>query len=146
MFSEFLLKQNVLYLALHRLLRHHCKLLLSACCFARCDCCVCTQTKTYNSLHVLHALHCSMHTQVRAAVPADRVLVYSVKQGWEPLCAFLKVPVPDTPFPRLNDRAKMQALLRKEHRMVRLLPTAAMLALLAVLAAAAGRTHWVKAL
>jgi Sulfotransferase domain len=32
-------------------------------------------------------------------VPADRLLVYEVTHGWEPLCAFLGVPVPDEPFP-----------------------------------------------
>ncbi len=43
---------------------------------------------------------------VKRAIPADRLLVYQVKEGWEPLCAFLGVPVPDTPFPRSNDRAE----------------------------------------
>jgi len=44
--------------------------------------------------------------RVKRAIPADRLLVYQVKEGWEPLCAFLGVPVPDTPFPRSNDRAE----------------------------------------
>lgn len=39
---------------------------------------------------------------VRAAVPPERLLVFDVAQGWEPLCAFLEVPVPATPFPRTN--------------------------------------------
>lgn len=43
---------------------------------------------------------------VKRAIPADRLLVYQVKEGWEPLCTFLGVPVPDTPFPRSNDRAE----------------------------------------
>jgi|SRR5579859_2132954 len=43
--------------------------------------------------------------QVSKRVPADKLLVYEVKQGWEGLCAFLNVPVrKDTPFPHLNDR------------------------------------------
>jgi Sulfotransferase domain len=29
--------------------------------------------------------------------------VWSVGEGWEPLCEFLEMPVPDTPFPHLND-------------------------------------------
>ena len=37
-------------------------------------------------------------------VPKERLLVYEVKQGWEPLCEFLGVPVPGTPFPRVNTR------------------------------------------
>jgi hypothetical protein len=41
--------------------------------------------------------------EVRQAVPADRLLVWSVTDGWEPLCDFLGVSVPDAPFPHLND-------------------------------------------
>ena len=37
-------------------------------------------------------------------LPKDRSLVYEVKQGWEPLCKFLNVPIPSTPFPRSNTR------------------------------------------
>lgn len=41
---------------------------------------------------------------VKAGVPKDRLLVYEVKQGWEPLCAYLGKPVPDMSFPRTNNR------------------------------------------
>lgn len=41
--------------------------------------------------------------EVQETIPADRLLVWSVADGWEPLCEFLEVPVPDTPFPHLND-------------------------------------------
>jgi hypothetical protein len=40
---------------------------------------------------------------VRAEIPPERLLIYRVAEGWEPLCAFLDVPVPETPFPRLNN-------------------------------------------
>ena len=43
--------------------------------------------------------------EVKRTVPAEKLLVYEVKEGWEPLCAFLEVSVPDKPFPRLNDSA-----------------------------------------
>ena len=43
---------------------------------------------------------------VRAAVPADRLLVYDVSDGWRPLCSFLGVPVPAEPFPFLNRRSE----------------------------------------
>jgi hypothetical protein len=43
--------------------------------------------------------------QVRREIPAERLLEFEVCQGWEPLCSFLQVPVPETPFPRLNDTA-----------------------------------------
>lgn len=40
--------------------------------------------------------------EVQAAFPPERLLTYTVGDGWEPLCAFLGKPVPDTPFPRTN--------------------------------------------
>ena len=40
--------------------------------------------------------------EVRRSVPAGRLLEYDMKQGWGPLCAFLGVPVPATPFPKVN--------------------------------------------
>ncbi|PID86171.1 MAG: hypothetical protein CSA11_03210 [Chloroflexi bacterium] len=40
---------------------------------------------------------------VKRIVPEDRLLVFQVKDGWEPLCTFLDCEVPqDIPFPRLN--------------------------------------------
>ena len=47
---------------------------------------------------------------VEREVPAGRLLVYDVAQGWEPLCRFLAVPVPDTPFPRVNTREEHKSL------------------------------------
>jgi hypothetical protein len=41
--------------------------------------------------------------EVQATVPAERLLVWSPGDGWEPLCEFLDVPVPEMPFPHLND-------------------------------------------
>lgn len=42
--------------------------------------------------------------RVREIVPADRLLVFDVAEGWAPLCAFLDLPVPGTPFPHHNVR------------------------------------------
>jgi hypothetical protein len=39
------------------------------------------------------------------AIPASRLLVYHPGDGWEPICRFLGVPVPDEDFPHLNDTA-----------------------------------------
>ena len=44
--------------------------------------------------------------------PSDKLLVFNVSQGWEPLCAFLKVPVPDEPFPHINDTKEFQKIVR----------------------------------
>jgi hypothetical protein len=43
---------------------------------------------------------------VKAAIPAQQLLIYQVTEGWGPLCAFLGVPEPAEPFPRTNDRAE----------------------------------------
>jgi hypothetical protein len=40
---------------------------------------------------------------VKRLVPQDRLLVFQVKDGWEPLCTFLGCEIPgDIPFPHLN--------------------------------------------
>jgi hypothetical protein len=44
------------------------------------------------------------NNSVRETIPASQLLVFEVKQGWEPLCEFLGVPVPKTEFPRSNHR------------------------------------------
>ncbi len=42
--------------------------------------------------------------EVKALVPPERLLVFEAKQGWEPLCRFLDLPVPkDEPYPATND-------------------------------------------
>ena len=47
------------------------------------------------------------HTaEVQKHIDSERLLVYEVKQGWQPLCAFLGQPVPAEPFPRVNSRAE----------------------------------------
>lgn len=52
------------------------------------------------------------HTEeVKATIPAERLLVYEVAEGWEPLCAFLDVPVPDTPFPKVNTTEDFRAMI-----------------------------------
>jgi len=47
--------------------------------------------------------------EVLASVPADRLLVYEIDDGWGPLCEFLGVGRPDTQFPHLNDRRAFRA-------------------------------------
>lgn len=47
------------------------------------------------------------HTEaVTSAIPESQLLLFQVKDGWAPLCAFLGVPAPDEPFPRTNDRSE----------------------------------------
>ena len=49
--------------------------------------------------------------QVRAAIPPDRLLVFDVTEGWEPLCAFLDVPVPNGAFPHTNSTEEFWQLV-----------------------------------
>lgn len=46
--------------------------------------------------------------EVRAQIPAARLVEWRPGDGWEPLCAALAVPVPDEPFPYENSRASMR--------------------------------------
>lgn len=46
--------------------------------------------------------------EVKHTVPAERLLIFNVGEGWKPLCQFLDVPVPNTPFPHLQDREIMK--------------------------------------
>ena len=58
--------------------------------------------------------------QVRRDVPAERLLVYQVSEGWEPLCAFLGVAVPEgKPFPHLNDTAEFRSRVERGVRIAR---------------------------
>jgi hypothetical protein len=43
--------------------------------------------------------------RVKQVVPEERLLVWEVTDGWEPLCEFLEVPVPSEPVPHINDTA-----------------------------------------
>lgn len=44
--------------------------------------------------------------EVERTIPKERLLVYEVGEGWDRLCAFLGVPVPDAPYPSENSRAE----------------------------------------
>jgi hypothetical protein len=78
-------------------------------------------TRTFDG-RLTDRAHCQAvfaeHNQaVQEAITSDRLLVFDVKHGWQPLCAFLGVPVPDDePFPRVNDIAAFQHEERQERR------------------------------
>lgn len=42
--------------------------------------------------------------QVQACIPKDRLLVFNVKEGWEPLCRFLGIAAPTVDFPQTNSK------------------------------------------
>ncbi len=54
------------------------------------------------------------HNQtVRNSIDPARLLVFDAKEGWAPLCRFLGVAQPDEPFPRLNDTATIQEMMKQ---------------------------------
>ncbi|HTB06834.1 MAG TPA: sulfotransferase [Bacteroidia bacterium] len=44
--------------------------------------------------------------EVLRVVPKEKLLVFKAQDGWEPLCKFLNVPVPATPYPKSNTKAE----------------------------------------
>lgn len=59
------------------------------------------------------AIYEAHNRAVQERVPAHKLLVFDVRDGWEPLCRFLGVPTPtDEPFPHLNDSASFQEMTR----------------------------------
>jgi hypothetical protein len=49
--------------------------------------------------------------EVQRLISPERLLVYDVLQGWEPLCRFLAVAIPDVPFPCSNSRSEFPELI-----------------------------------
>ncbi len=49
--------------------------------------------------------------EIMSTVAPERLLVFEIGDGWEPLCEFLGVPVPNFDFPRINSRDETKALL-----------------------------------
>lgn len=57
------------------------------------------------------------YAHVRRVTPKERLLEYRLGSGWGPLCEFLGKPIPDVPFPRVNDgnsyKEKMTLVARR---------------------------------
>lgn len=51
---------------------------------------------------------------LRRVVPRDGLVLYSVKEGWGPLCEIPGVEVSDEPFPRANDGKVIEAFFRRK--------------------------------
>lgn len=49
--------------------------------------------------------------KVRDTAPADRLIEWEAREGWEPLCAKLGIDVPDQPFPYINTTAQFQEMV-----------------------------------
>ena len=51
---------------------------------------------------------------LKRSVPQDRLHFYNVKDGWEPLCKVLDLPVPSEDFPRMNDGEAMDGFAKAQ--------------------------------
>jgi hypothetical protein len=62
------------------------------------------------SRELLIGLFEAHNAEVRRVIPAERLLVYQVSEGWAPLCRFLDAPAPSTPFPRVNNTEEFHGI------------------------------------
>lgn len=62
----------------------------------------------YSKANVLKA-YAAHNDEVKRSVPAGTRLDFNVADGWEPLCRFLGVAVPTTPFPKTNSTDEFRA-------------------------------------
>jgi len=53
------------------------------------------------------------HVKKTCETRGTPLLIHEGKEGWEPLCAFLHVPVPDCPYPNVNDSREFQKVICK---------------------------------
>jgi hypothetical protein len=51
------------------------------------------------------------NAEVRAEVPAERLIDWTPSDGWDPICAALGVPVPDEPFPLTNTTNEFREMM-----------------------------------
>ena len=62
-------------------------------------------TPNYNvneSKFLLKKKYREYNERVKAVVPPDQLMIYNVKQGWEPICKFLGKDIPSCQFPHSN--------------------------------------------
>ncbi len=50
---------------------------------------------------------------VKATIAPERLLVHNLGDGWEPLCEFLGVPVPEQPYPSRNSTKQFREMVLK---------------------------------
>jgi hypothetical protein len=53
---------------------------------------------------------------VKRTAPANRLLIWEAKDGWEPICAALGLPVPEEPFPLTNTTEEFVARRQAESK------------------------------
>ncbi|WPH03826.1 Hypothetical protein R9X50_00670900 [Acrodontium crateriforme] len=81
------------------------------------------------------------NAHMREIAPKGQLLEFNVKQGWEPLCTFLGKPIPDVPFPNINDTNEFMSRIRKVKYIFPLLYLGNMLKYVGAPALAAGLAY-----
>ena len=76
----------------------------------------------------------SWMNEVKSHVPPERLLVFSAKEGWGPLCQFLDLPVPEIAFPNVNDGEDIKKRIRQMKHIALLINVTSLTAMVGVLA------------
>lgn len=72
-----------------------------------------------NDFHGTHRAAFAQHYErIKRLVPQERLLVYDIRDGWDPLCRFLGHGVPSAPFPCANSVATFVGRTRAAVRVV----------------------------
>lgn len=45
--------------------------------------------------------------EIKTNIPRHQLLIWGLSEGWEPLCDFLEVPIPDSPIPMFDEKLKI---------------------------------------
>ena len=66
----------------------------------------------YDDIPTLEAGFDAWTAFVKKTIPPEKLLVFDVRQGWDPLCSFLDEPVPEGNFPHINDRVVVNIIVQ----------------------------------
>lgn len=68
-----------------------------------------TGTTHWDDPSTMMAAYDRHNEEVRKTVPSERLLEWHASEGWEPICQALDLPVPDKPFPWVNQRSEWRS-------------------------------------
>ena len=54
------------------------------------------------------AMYIAHNENVKRLTPKERLLIFNLSDGWGPLCEFLEKPIPNVPFPKVNETKALQ--------------------------------------
>lgn len=65
---------------------------------------------------IMKQRYMSHNLYVKNQVPEEDLLVWNVKEGWDPLCKFLEKTLPEEPFPHANKTGDMEYIDKYAHK------------------------------